>query len=270
MEELITLQHGSFTILEERVREYAQRTGCPNQVADWTLQVQLYVNTLRREHLNGNATWHWEWGLFLLEYLLHNTASMRRKECWRCFQAPQVETAEVMVPKHPSLWTLLGFTDGEILKVTEKVYLGEYVTVPSVLPCQWQEECIKELCLELAQHMARAGLQSGPRPARPTSQSRGHSHGQVQSPSSKPQGTEVTKCPREDPSTQQSGSRRQHSHSRCRSQSQRHQSPLPQHLGRCQPPYPSLPGSHPGDEWLSCSLGDLHLHPLPQESWSRT
>ena len=50
--------------------------------------------------------------------------------------------------------------------------LGEYVTAPSVLPWWQQEECIKELCLELAQHMARACLQSRPGSARPTSQRR--------------------------------------------------------------------------------------------------
>ena len=82
-----------------------------------------------------------------------------------------------MAPEHPSVQTLLGSMDVEILKITKRVYKGEHVTTPSVLPQWQQEECIKELCLELAWCMARAGFQSGPRPARPTSQSRRHSCG---------------------------------------------------------------------------------------------
>ena len=117
-----------------------------------------------------------EWGLFLLENLLHNAASMRRREHQRHSQVLQAETAEAMAPKHPSFWTLLGFMDVEILKIAKKVYQGEYVTAPSMLPQWQQEECIKELHLELARHMARAGLQSRPRSPRSSSQSRGHSH----------------------------------------------------------------------------------------------
>ena len=43
MEELITLQYGSFTILGERVKEFTQRTICSKWVANWTLQGQLYL-----------------------------------------------------------------------------------------------------------------------------------------------------------------------------------------------------------------------------------
>ena len=47
MEELVTLQHGSFTILEEQAKEYAQRTGCFNPLADQTHLGQLYLSELR-------------------------------------------------------------------------------------------------------------------------------------------------------------------------------------------------------------------------------
>ena len=112
--------------------------------------------------------------------------------CWRacCIMQPpwggkSVKSAlepcklrgfEVMAPA-TLCQTILGSTDAEILKITEQVYQGECVVAPSVLPCWWQEECIKELYQELAQHMARAGLQSWPRPARPTSPGRRCSHG---------------------------------------------------------------------------------------------
>ena len=123
MEGLVTLQYGSFTILGEQVKEYGQRTRCSKWVAEWTLQDHLYLSKLRREHPGWNATQHQEWSLFLPEHLLHNAAFMRRKECQRCSQAPQVEMAEVMAPEYPSIRTLLGSTDTDILKVA-KVYWG--------------------------------------------------------------------------------------------------------------------------------------------------
>ena len=66
--------------------------------------------------------------------------------------------AEEMAPDHPSIGTLLGSTDQEILDVAEQVYWGEYMLVPSKLPCPQQEEYIAELHLELSQCMVRAGL----------------------------------------------------------------------------------------------------------------
>ena len=47
MEELVILQYGSFTILGEWTKEYAQRTNCSNWVADQTLWGQLYLSELR-------------------------------------------------------------------------------------------------------------------------------------------------------------------------------------------------------------------------------
>ena len=39
-----------------------------------------------------------------------------------------------LAPEHPSMWTLLGSPDEEILKVAEQVYRGQLAVVPSVLP----------------------------------------------------------------------------------------------------------------------------------------
>ena len=101
MEELVTLQYGIFPILGEQVREYTQRTGYSNRVADQTIWGQLYLSELRREHPTWNTTQCQEWGLFLLECLLHNAASMKRKECQSHPQALQAEMAKVMAPEHP-------------------------------------------------------------------------------------------------------------------------------------------------------------------------
>ena len=43
---------------------------------------------------------------------------------------------EVMAPEHPSVRTLLGSTDAEILKIIEQVYQGECLVAPRVLCCQ--------------------------------------------------------------------------------------------------------------------------------------
>ena len=125
MEKLVTLKYGNFTIEREQVKKCAQRTSCSNRVANQTHRGQLYVNELRREQ---------EWGLFLLEHLLHNAASMSRKECQRHSQALQAETAKVTSPEHPSVRTLLGSTDAKILKITKHVYQGECVVAPNMLP----------------------------------------------------------------------------------------------------------------------------------------
>ena len=84
MEELVTLHYGNFSILGKWVREFTWRTGCSNWVGDWTLQSQLFLNKLCREHLGWNTTQKQEWGLFLLENMLHNAAAMQRKEHQIC------------------------------------------------------------------------------------------------------------------------------------------------------------------------------------------
>ena len=80
MEELVTLHYRNFSILGEWVREFAQRINCTNWVADQILLSQLFLNELHREHLGWSTAQKQEWGLFLLEHMLHNMAAMLRKE----------------------------------------------------------------------------------------------------------------------------------------------------------------------------------------------
>ena len=47
MEELVTLQYGNFTILVKWIRDYTQRAGCSNRVANQALQFQLFLNETR-------------------------------------------------------------------------------------------------------------------------------------------------------------------------------------------------------------------------------
>ena len=67
MEELITLYHGNFMILEKRAKEYAQRTGCSNWVAEQALHSQLFLDEMKKESLGQNTAHRQEWNLFLLE-----------------------------------------------------------------------------------------------------------------------------------------------------------------------------------------------------------
>ena len=94
MEELLTLYYGNFAILGERVRDFAWCTSCSNCIADRTQRSQIFLDKLKREHPGWTTTHRQEWGLFLLEHLLHNTDSMKKKEHQRCSQRPQPSRAE--------------------------------------------------------------------------------------------------------------------------------------------------------------------------------
>ena len=199
------------------------------RVADWILWGQLFLDELHREHFGRTTTQKQEWGLFMLEWLLHNVTAMHKTKHWRHSQGSKPETAE-SAPKHPSVQTLLGSPDKEILEVAEQVYRGELALAPTVLPCQWQDWCMKELRQVLHRCMARVGLQSEIRMARSSSRSRRHlcthSTSRGCSFSSEHRGTEAAKQLKKDAPTGQSEARRC-SHSRGRDRSRHHQSPSP-------------------------------------------
>ena len=120
---------------------------------------------------------------------------------------------------HPSLWTLLGSPDSEILKVAEQVYRGAFSNTQCT-PCRKQGKCMRELHQELCRHMARAGLQSETGAAKPSTRSCRCSHSCTTSWTQSPQpdlgGAELTKWLREDTSVGWSWSRRRQTHSRGR------------------------------------------------------
>ena len=62
-------------------------------VTKWAVQSQLYLDKVRREHPGWSTTCHQEWGLFLLEHLLHKAAAMWQKEREKITQRhPQSQT----------------------------------------------------------------------------------------------------------------------------------------------------------------------------------
>ena len=80
MEEMVTLQYGSFAALREGAKVVTLTTGLLKRVADQTLMGQLFLDELKMEHLGWKTTQHQEWGLFLLDRLFYNATAMQRKE----------------------------------------------------------------------------------------------------------------------------------------------------------------------------------------------
>ena len=66
--------------------------------------------------------------------------------------------AKEMASDHPSVKTLIGSTDLEILDVAEHVYRGQYEVALSMLPQRLQDQFMAELYEELSKHMVKAGL----------------------------------------------------------------------------------------------------------------
>ena len=116
------LEHSSLfqdgSISHSPVREFCHTLGAGEGIhpEDWLfqqscrleLQGWTFLNELRQEHPGWSTTRKQDWGLFLLEHLLQNAASMRRKGCQRHSQALQAETAETTAPENSSIQTLLG------------------------------------------------------------------------------------------------------------------------------------------------------------------
>ena len=184
-----------------------------------------------------------------------------------------------MALEHPSVRSLLGSTDQEILDVVEWVYRGQYEVAPSILPHRCQDQFMAKLHEEWGQHLVRAGLWSGTGKAQSLSRGEGaltaHSSCQARSPSAESRRKEVAKWLRGD-----SLSRNLWPHSRgCRSRVQQHQSQLPGHqLASEAPPQAStrpqrytLPSPSPlhphcADRQLHHSLSKCHLQPQQWES----
>ena len=171
----------------------------------------------------------------------------------------------------PFVRTLLGSPDAEILKVVEQVYRGELAVVPNVLPYRQQDGWMRDLYQKITMYMARTGLQSDTRAARPSSRGQRHPHSHsiklACSPSAGPWWTEVAKQLKEDIPKGQLESRR-HYHSRERDRMRWHWSPSPQCPSRCQSPSSRPPWSHPAEEQLSHSMKNLYLQTRPHESRS--
>ena len=160
------------------------RSGCLNWVTKRTLQSQFFLNKLWWEHLGWTTSPKQEWGLFMLDHLLLNMASMQRKEHQRHSQGSHSETSDT-APKHPSVQALLGSPDAPFLKIAEQVYRGS----------MW----LHPVFSAIYSRMSARGLQSETRSARPSSRGQRHSIAWACYPSAAPQGTEAAKQLKEDP-----------------------------------------------------------------------
>ena len=129
----------------------------------------------------------------------------RKEQQWhsqRCPLLQQTNTAEGKALEHPSVGTLLGSTDKEILDVVEQVYRRQNKVVPSVLPHRLQDQFVARLHEELGQHLVRASLQSLMATAQSLSRRRKHlqthSSSQARSPSAESRRKEIAKWLRGD------------------------------------------------------------------------
>ena len=158
MDELITLHHGKFKILRKRAKEYAQRTGCSNWVADQVFQSQIFMDEMKKECPGKSATCGQEWNLFLLERMFHNAATMWHRELQRHPCGIPLEPSETTL-EHPSVQTLVGSRDANLLQVVEQTYKGEYMVMPSIFTHAQCDNLMKELQRELPEWLTWAGLQ---------------------------------------------------------------------------------------------------------------
>ena len=253
MGELTTLYYSNFAILGERAKDFAWQTGSSNCIADWTLRSQIFLNKLRREHPAWTTAHRQEWVLFILEHLLHNAASMKKKEHWRHSWRSQAEETKEVAPECPLIKTLKGATDDTIIQLVKQVYWGEWTLVPSVLFCNQHNDCMIELQQDLSWHMASTGLQGTPSLTR-SSRSRIHSHGQSaswsHSPSAEPWSRETAKWPGEDSPTGQSELWQWCSQLRGRSRSRQCQGNSPECWRQSLSSSLGPPRSSPSGKWL--------------------
>ena len=203
------------------------------------LRWQLFLDKQRKTFPDWSVAHHQEQTLFLVEWMFHVVAAMRRREIQchmrSCPHSHQSMMAKETAPFHPSVKSLLELTEDEILGTAEEVYHGWYEVLSSILPQWHQDELMVELHEELGQHLTRAGLQDIM--ARSLSKGRRHSHAGslswAPSPSVESRRKEVAKWPRGDSMTRHSQPRSRHT--RSRAQQQQSQSPEQQQPSEASP-----------------------------------
>ena len=137
LEELVSLHYWSFAALSEWAKVLAQGTGCSKWPTEHAQSWQLFLNEQSKDHPDMNVAHCQEWGLFLLECLLHNVVTMRKREIqWqlhRCPHSNQSVTAKETAPVHLSVRSLRGSANEKIPNLAEDVYCRQYQVVPSFL-----------------------------------------------------------------------------------------------------------------------------------------
>ena len=96
--------------------------------------------------------------------MFHNATAMWHKELQRHDCGIPAELSETTL-EHPSVQTLVGSKDADLLQVAEQIYKGEYRVVPSVFTHAQHDDLMKELWTELSKHLTQAGLQGERQPA---------------------------------------------------------------------------------------------------------
>ena len=199
---------------------------------------------MKKEHPGQDATCRQELNLFLLERMFHNATTIWHKELQRYPCGIPLEPSETAL-EDPSVWTLVGSEDSDLLQIAEQIYKGGYIVAPSIFS---HSQC-DDLMKELSEFQTWAGLQGERGLAKASFRTQRCS-----------QGLEGEEDPALEarPQGMWSWSRGRKTHSRGRSGSRKWQNPSPSCHSQLQSPSPMWP--HPNKQ-LHHSLAGLDLEP---------
>ena len=110
----------------------------------------------------------------LLEWMFHNAAAMQHREHQSCTWGLPLEPTETAT-QHPSVQTVVGSRDSNLLQVIEQIYKGKYMVAPRMFTHAQQDNFMKELQRQLSGCITRASLQGERGPAELPSRSWRHS-----------------------------------------------------------------------------------------------
>ena len=96
--------------------------------------------------------------------MFHNSTTRRCKKLQRCPCGIPLEPSETAL-EHPSVWTLVGSEDSDLLQIAKQIYKGEYIVAPSIFSCSQCDDLLKKLQKKLSKHLTQAGLQGERGPA---------------------------------------------------------------------------------------------------------
>ena len=80
------------------------------------------------------------------------------KELQRCPCGIPLEPSETAL-EHPSVQSLVGSRDANLLQAAEQIYKGEYMVASSIFACTQCNDLMKQLQRELSECLIQAGLQ---------------------------------------------------------------------------------------------------------------
>ena len=100
LEELVTLQYGSFSALSDLAKQLTWRTRCSKQVTSWALRWQLYLDELGKDHPGWSVAQWQEWGMFLSNGSFTLYLPCKGESCNATYEGASTPTR----PQQPRTW----------------------------------------------------------------------------------------------------------------------------------------------------------------------